>query len=72
MSRQYTISDGKMILKLQRAREGGFIVTSPLDPELITQAETIEEAFTSARDARKSLVRLRVKRLRCLALAGSR
>jgi antitoxin HicB len=40
-----------MPLALQPADEGGCLVTSPMDPELITQAETIEEAFAMARDA---------------------
>ena len=51
MATRYTVSDGKLVLKLETAEEGGFIVTSPLDPELITEAETIEEAFANARDA---------------------
>jgi hypothetical protein len=33
---KYTISDGQLVLTLEPAEEGGFIVTSPLDPELIT------------------------------------
>jgi antitoxin HicB len=48
---RYTVSDGKMMLVLEPAEEGGFIVTSPLDPELITQADTLEEAFEMAYDA---------------------
>lgn len=31
--------------------EGGFTVTSPLLPELITEGDTIEEALQNARDA---------------------
>lgn len=49
MNRRYTVSDGKVVLNLESAEEGGYVVTSPLDPELITQAETIEEAFANAR-----------------------
>ena len=41
MSKPYPVSDGKLVLNLEEAEEGGFVVTSPLDPELITQAETI-------------------------------
>jgi predicted RNase H-like HicB family nuclease len=48
---RYTVSDGKMVLVLEPAEEGGFAVTSPLDPGLITQAETLEEAFEMAYDA---------------------
>ena len=52
---QFTVSDGKLVLILESADEGGYVVTSPLDPELITEAETLEEAFENARDAAKSL-----------------
>ena len=47
---QYTVSDGKLVLTLEVAEEGGYIVTSPLDPDLLTQSETLEEAFENARD----------------------
>jgi antitoxin HicB len=50
MSTRYTVSDGKLVLSLETAEEGGYVVTSPLDPELITEAEPIEEAFANARD----------------------
>lgn len=52
---KYTVSDGEMVLTLEPAEEGGFVVTSPLDPELVTQAETLEEAFANARDASEAL-----------------
>jgi antitoxin HicB len=61
MGKRYTVSDGKLALNLEEADEGGYIVTSPLDPELITQAETIEEAFVNARDATKALRQSRAK-----------
>jgi antitoxin HicB len=67
MPRQYTISDGKLVLTLREAPEGGYIVTSPLDPELITEAESVEEAFANARDAQKALAVSRTKLLRRLA-----
>ena len=51
----YTVSDGVMVLNLEPAEEGGYVITSPLDPELITEAETLEEAFANARDAAESL-----------------
>jgi antitoxin HicB len=51
LMKQYTVSDGKMVLTLQEAEEGGYVVTSPLDPQLITEAETVKEAFDNARDA---------------------
>lgn len=55
MRKQYTVSDGKLVLLLTTAKEGGYVVTSPLDPELITQAESVEEAFVNARDALQAL-----------------
>jgi antitoxin HicB len=64
MVKKYTVIDGKLVLVLQEAPEGGFIVTSPLDPELITEAETVSEAFENARDALKALRESRVKLLR--------
>jgi antitoxin HicB len=67
MVRRYTVSDGKRVLNLEEAEEGGYIVTSPLDPELITEAETIEEAFANALDASKALRQSRAKLMRRLA-----
>jgi antitoxin HicB len=69
MTKRYTVSDSKLVLNLEEAEEGGYIVTSPLDPELITQAETIEEAFANARDAAKALKHSRAKLLRRLSAA---
>jgi len=54
----YTVSDGQMVLTLQPAEEGGYVVTSPMDPELITEAETLDEAFENARDAAEALRRV--------------
>jgi antitoxin HicB len=68
---RYTISDGKIVLTLERAEEGGYIVTSPLDPELITEAESVEEAFDNARDAAKALRQSRSKLLRKLSSAAA-
>jgi antitoxin HicB len=67
MSKRYTISDGKTVLNLEEAEEGGFVVTSPFDPELITQAQTVEEAFANARDAARALRQARAKLFRRLA-----
>ncbi len=68
--KSYTVSDGKLVLVLKEAREGGFVVTSPLDPEMITEAETVTEAFSNARDALKALRQSRVKLFRKLARAS--
>jgi antitoxin HicB len=67
MSKRYTVSDGRLVLNLEEAEEGGYIVTSPLDPELITEAETLEEAFANARDAAKALKQSRARLMRRLA-----
>jgi predicted RNase H-like HicB family nuclease len=67
MSKRYTVSDGKLMLHLEEAEEGGYIVTSPIDPELITEAETIAEAFSNARDAARALKQSRAKLMRSLA-----
>ncbi len=66
---RYTVSDGKLVLTLEPAAEGGFVVTAPLDPELITEAESVPEAFANARDALKALAYSRGKFLRQLATA---
>jgi antitoxin HicB len=58
---RYTVSDGKLVLTLEPADEGGYTVTSPLDPGLITEGETLEEAFEMARDAAAMLKAARAK-----------
>jgi hypothetical protein len=42
-------------------------VTSSLNPELITEAETIEKGFANARDAAKALRQSRAKLMRLLS-----
>jgi predicted RNase H-like HicB family nuclease len=71
LTTRYTASDGKLVLNLEAAEDGGYIVTSPLDPELITEAETIEEAFANARDASQALKQARVRLLRLLLASKS-
>ena len=56
MAKRYTISDGKLVLTLEQAEEGGFVVSSPLFPGLWTQAESVPEAFEMARDALATLI----------------
>ena len=41
----------KIPLLLSPQPEGGFTVTSPLIPELITEGDTLDEALDNARDA---------------------
>ena len=70
---KYTVSDGKLVLTLEVCEEGGFTVTAPFIPGLVTEAETLEEAFEMARDAAAALkeaagIRTRKKR----AVAGTR
>jgi predicted RNase H-like HicB family nuclease len=50
------VSDGRLVLRLQEAEEGEYVVTSPLDPQLIKEAETVEEAFENTRDAPAALM----------------
>lgn len=38
--------------------EGGFTVTSPLLPELVTEGDTLAEAFANTRDALAAVVEL--------------
>jgi len=61
VTKQYTVSDGKLVLVLSEAEKGGCVVTSFLGPELITEAETASAAFEKNRDALRSLRRSRVK-----------
>jgi antitoxin HicB len=49
--KQYTATDGKLFLVLKPAEKGGFTVTSPFIPGMVTEAETLEEAFKMAQDA---------------------
>ncbi len=66
---EFTVSDGDWVLHLELADEGGYVVTAPFEPELITEAESLEEAFAMARDAIKALRASRTKLHRKLALA---
>lgn len=72
MTKPYTVTDGKLTLVLREAEEGGFIVRSPFEPELITEAESISEAFANARDAIKALNQSRAQLLRQLRKVASK
>jgi antitoxin HicB len=67
---RFTVSDGKLVLFLEPAEEGGYVITSPSDPQLITQAETFEDAFPNAYDAREVLERTRLDLAREFAEDG--
>lgn len=60
--KRYSVSDGRLVLVLEEAGEGGYVVTSPVNWELITEADSIREAFENARDALKALRGSRKKR----------
>ena len=64
---QYTVTDGELVLTLEVAEEGGFTVTSPFVPGLVTEAETLEEAFEMARDAAEALKETASKSRRSVA-----
>jgi hypothetical protein len=51
MAKRYHVSDGSLLLIVEPGANGWFTVTSPIDPAMITQARTIEQAFEQARDA---------------------
>jgi hypothetical protein len=72
VAKSYTVSDGRLVLTLKAAAEGGFIVTSPMEPELITEAETIDEAFRMAHDAVRALRASRGRLWRRLAGSSRR
>ena len=74
MAKRYQISDGKLLLTLESDGDGGFVVTSPIDPAMITQAASIDEAFAMARDAFASLAQSRADsdRWRPAATVGRR
>jgi antitoxin HicB len=48
---KYIVTDGEMVLHLEPDESGGYVVTCPFDPALVTEADTLEEAFEMARDA---------------------
>ena len=49
--KKYTVSDGRLVLTLREDEGGWYVVTSPTDPAMITQARSIPEAFQRSRDA---------------------
>lgn len=57
----YVVYDGELTLHLEPAEEGGFTVTTPLDSQMVTEAETIQEAFAMARDALEALREARLE-----------
>lgn len=65
IGKTYTVSDGDLVLKLEALSEedgGGYGVTSPMEPALITEANSLDEAFAMARDAIQALNDARAER----------
>jgi len=60
----YVVSNGRLLLHLEPAEEGGYLVTSPYDPDLITEADSLEEAFENAEDAALTLAEDRAEQIR--------
>ncbi|BBD55002.1 hypothetical protein NIES204_23020 [Planktothrix agardhii NIES-204] len=48
----------KIPLLLSPQPEGGFTVTSPLLPELLTEGDTVEEALANVQDALAAVVEI--------------
>jgi len=48
----------KIPLILEPQPEGGYTVTSPLLPELITEGDTLEEALDNVKDALRTVLEL--------------
>ena len=69
-NKAYTVCDGEMVLTLEPADEGGYVVTSPFDRELITEAESLGEVFENARDAADALNESRLKLAKQIADTG--
>jgi antitoxin HicB len=57
----YVASNGRLLLHLEPAEEGSYVVTSPYDSAIITEAESLEEAFEMAEDVVKTLEQVRKK-----------
>jgi antitoxin HicB len=58
---KYTVTDGDLVLTLE-PDDGWYCVTSPFNPEIITQARTLEEAFEMARDVVRTYKDYRAKK----------
>jgi len=71
MAKKYTVTDGKLVLTLEPMPEGGYLVRSPLDPELLTSADDVPEAFAMARDALQGLRESRKKWVAQMRLAAA-
>jgi len=59
IGKQFTVSDGELLLTLTVCEDGWYAVESPMEPQLITQGKSIEECFYMARDAIDGLKEVR-------------
>ncbi len=50
MPKQYTVCDGKLVLTVKESKDGGYVVSSPLDPELFSEGDSLDEAIENARE----------------------
>ena len=46
----YTVTDGELVLSLEVVEEGGYLVTALFHENVVTQADSLDEAFVMARD----------------------
>jgi predicted RNase H-like HicB family nuclease len=58
---KYLVTDGELVLELE-PDDGWYCVTSPFNPDIITQARTLEEAFEMARDVIQTYKDYRAKK----------
>lgn len=58
---RYTVAIDELVIVITGSKAGGYIVTCPFDPELVTQGRTLDEAVAMARDAQKTLAEARAK-----------
>ena len=56
----------KVPLHLEPQPEGGYTVTSPLLPELVTEGDTLDEAIENVRDALMAVIEIYEERGRKL------
>ncbi len=77
MPKQYTVSDGKLVLTIRESKDGGYVVSSPIDPELFTEGETLDEAIKNAHEVaflltahRRDMAKKLLKKRKQLAASG--
>ncbi len=68
---RYVVTDGELVLTLEREGKW-YVVTSPFNPDIITQARTLEEAFEMARDVVALFAEDRAAELEASAAGTSR